>query len=83
MWTISIDESAGMATVSDEGNNRVTTLENDGSGITVPDDVLDVMFSEAKARYRMGNTRQALELVGMMAGEQITVERGTRTERQS
>jgi len=29
MWTISIDESAGMATVSDEGNNRVTTLENE------------------------------------------------------
>jgi len=82
MWTVRIDESADMATVSDSGNNRVTTMENDGSGFTVPDDVLDVMFQEAKAQYRMGNTREALELVGMMAGEQVDVKRGTRTERQ-
>lgn len=82
MWTIRIDESADMATISDSGNNRVTTIENDGTGITVPDDVLNVMFEEAKAQYRMGNTREALELVGMMAGEQVTLEQGTRTGQQ-
>jgi len=83
MWTVSINQSADMATLSDRNNNRVTTVENDGTGITVPDDVLDIMFKEAKAKYRMGETRKALELVGMMAGEQIEVKRGTRTERQS
>lgn len=72
-WTCQIANDGSEMTVYDHNNTEVTTVTNNGGGLTVPDDVLDVMFTEAKAQYRMGNVKESLELVGMMAGEQIKV----------
>lgn len=48
-WTYKFT-NAGNLSVYDHNSTHVTTVMNDGSGVSVPDDVLSVMGAELDAR---------------------------------
>jgi len=56
-WTYKLTD-AGNCSVYDHTDTHVTVVQNDGSGIRIPDDVVDVMRQEAEAARDNGNTER-------------------------
>lgn len=47
-WKYDIAEDGSSMEIIDHKGNLVKTLQNDGSGFKIPDDILEVMKQEAK-----------------------------------
>jgi len=56
-WTYKITDSSNLS-VYDHTGAHVTVIQNDGSGIRLPDDVVDVMRSEAEDARANNNTER-------------------------
>jgi len=56
-WTYKITDAANLS-VYDHTDTHVTVVQNDGSGIRLPDAVLDVMREEAEAARANNNTER-------------------------
>lgn len=69
-WTYKITD-AGNCSVYDHNGEHMTTVMNDGSGIELPNDVLDVMHSELLAALDAGNSQRAIAVAADAACEQI------------
>lgn len=50
-WHYSISDDGSSMTVYDHTGAEVATVQNDGGGFRIPNDVLDVMYSEAIDAY--------------------------------
>jgi len=70
-WTYSIPADNSEIVVYDHTGTEAATVPNDGSGITVPDDVLDVMAQEFDAALSNDNRDRALKIARDAAFEQI------------
>jgi len=69
-WTYKLTD-AGNLSVYDHKQNHVAVVEDDGSGITLPDDVCDVMLSEADIALDNGNVDRWREVCIRIAAEDI------------
>jgi len=69
-WTYKLTQ-AGNLSVYDHNGDHVTTVINDGSGITLPTDVLQVMRDEAEAARAAGDTARWRDIHIRMAARDI------------
>jgi len=56
-WTYKITDSSNLS-VYDHNDTHVTVVQNNGSGIRLPDDVQNVMRQEAEDARDSGNTER-------------------------
>jgi len=56
-WTYKLTDSSNLS-VYDHTGSHITVVQNDGSGIRLPDDVVDVMRDEAETARDNNNTER-------------------------
>jgi len=56
-WTYRLTDNANLS-VYDHTGEHITVVQNDGSGIRLPDDVVSVMRAEAEDARANGNTER-------------------------
>lgn len=71
-WKFEIRDGQELDVIDDSGT-VVKTIQNDGTGFTFPDVILDVMYQEALNEYQNNNgmTLRALKILADAAFEQI------------
>jgi len=70
-WTYSIADDNSKLTITNHTGTVVGTVTNDGNGLTIPDDVFDVMLSEFNAALDSGDIDRALRIMRDASFEQI------------
>jgi len=69
-WTYKITD-AGNLSVYDHTGAHVTVVQNDGSGVRIPDDVEEVMVKDAQGARMAGNMMRWREIHIRLAAGQI------------
>jgi len=54
-WTYTTVDDGSHLEIYDHKNEKITTLQNDGRGFTIPTDIFDVMRQEAEKARQNGN----------------------------
>lgn len=70
-WNYALAADNSSMDVYDHTGALITTYQNDGSGFSIPGDVLDVMHSELQAALSNGKTDRAISIAADAACEQI------------
>jgi len=74
-WTYKITDSSNLS-VYDHTGTHVAVVQNDGSGIRLPDDVQEVMRSEAEDARADGNTERWRDIHIRLATDDIEEREG-------
>jgi len=61
----------GKMKMYDGNNNLISTIENDGSGFTIPQDILDVMRNEAQKAMNNDNLDHWREIYTQLSSNDI------------
>ncbi|AFH21655.1 hypothetical protein OSG_eHP6_00110 [environmental Halophage eHP-6] len=61
----------GKMKIYDGNNNLISTIENDGSGFTIPQDILDVMRNEAQKAMNNDNLDRWREIYTQLSSNDI------------
>lgn len=68
-WTY--ERTDGGVTIRDHDGTEITTLENNGRGLVLPDDILTVMSSEFDTAVSNHDFQRAFQIIGDASFEQI------------
>jgi hypothetical protein len=70
-WKYQTSDDVDEMDIWDHTDTLVKTLQNDGTGFTIPDDVTDVMRSEAAAARDNGNMERWRDIHIRLADDDI------------
>lgn len=70
-WYYDISTDRSSMDVYDHTGSLITTIANDGTGFSIPNDVLDVMYDELQTALSNNNNTRAIKISADAACEQI------------